>query len=79
MAKNRPTHAAKETRLSIRVDAARKAVIARAAKLHGDTIINFVLEKLSRWMPSRQAANGQQSSRLAQQPIDDTTLPATHL
>jgi uncharacterized protein (DUF1778 family) len=31
-------------RLSIRIDAARKAVIARAAKQHGDTISDFVLE-----------------------------------
>ena len=35
---------AKETRLSIRVDPVRKAVIARAAKLHGDTLSDFVLE-----------------------------------
>jgi uncharacterized protein (DUF1778 family) len=43
MARQRPT-SSKETRLSIRVDAARKAVIARAAKQHGDTISDFVLE-----------------------------------
>ena len=42
MAKRR--HASKETRLSIRVDAERKAVIARAAKQLGDTISDFVLE-----------------------------------
>jgi len=40
----RHSKSAKETRLSIRVDAARKAVIARAAKQHGDTISDFVLE-----------------------------------
>ncbi len=44
MAKNHATTANKESRLSIRVDAARKAVIARAAKQHGDTISEFVLD-----------------------------------
>jgi len=44
MAKNQSTATNKESRLSIRVDAARKAVIARAAKQHGDTISDFVLE-----------------------------------
>ena len=44
MARNRSTSSNKESRLSIRVDAARKAVIARAAKQHGNTISNFVLE-----------------------------------
>ena len=39
-----PRSSTKETRLSIRVDAARKEVIARAAKQHGETISNFVLE-----------------------------------
>lgn len=34
----------KESRLSIRVDPARKAVIARAAQQHGRTISDFVLE-----------------------------------
>ena len=34
----------KESRLSIRVDAARKAVIARAAKQHGDNLSEFVVE-----------------------------------
>jgi len=34
----------KESRLSIRVDRARKAVIARAAKQQGDTVSDFVLE-----------------------------------
>lgn len=43
MARNQ-TSSPKETRLSIRVDAVRKAVIARAAKQHGDTISDFVLE-----------------------------------
>jgi len=44
MAKNRPEPSARESRLSLRVDAARKAVIARAAKLRGDTLSDFVLE-----------------------------------
>lgn len=44
MSKSRAIRAAKEARLSIRVAAAWRAVIARAAKLHGDTISNFVLE-----------------------------------
>jgi len=44
MSKDRSVPAGKETRLSIRVDLARKAVIARAAKLQGDTISDFVLE-----------------------------------
>jgi len=34
----------KESRLSIRVDSRRKAVIARAAEQHGRTISDFVLE-----------------------------------
>jgi uncharacterized protein (DUF1778 family) len=44
MAKNQSTAAGKESRLSIRVDPERKAVIARAAKRHGHTISDFVLE-----------------------------------
>ena len=36
--------ASKESRLSIRVDPVRKAVIARAAKRYGHTISEFVLE-----------------------------------
>jgi uncharacterized protein (DUF1778 family) len=44
MSKGRPAAPAKEARLSIRVDPARKAVIARAAELHGDTLSDFVLE-----------------------------------
>jgi uncharacterized protein (DUF1778 family) len=44
MGKNRSTSSTKESRLSIRVDAKRKAVIARAAKQHGDTLSDFVLE-----------------------------------
>lgn len=43
MARN-PASSSKESRLSIRVDSVRKAVIARAAKQHGDTISDFVLE-----------------------------------
>lgn len=34
----------KETRLSIRVDGARKAVIARAAESQGNSLSDFVLE-----------------------------------
>jgi len=44
MSKNRSKPSARESRLSIRVDAARKAVIARAAKQHGETLSDFVLE-----------------------------------
>lgn len=44
MARNGSGEAARESRLSIRVDAARKAVIARAAKRHGVTLSDFVLE-----------------------------------
>lgn len=44
MAKNQSTPIAKESRLSIRVDAARKAIIARAAKRQGETVSEFVLE-----------------------------------
>jgi uncharacterized protein (DUF1778 family) len=43
MARNGTT-SSKESRLSIRVDRARKAVIARAARQHGNTISDFVLE-----------------------------------
>jgi uncharacterized protein (DUF1778 family) len=44
MATGRSTSSGKESRLSIRVDPARKAVIARAARQNGDTISDFVLE-----------------------------------
>ncbi|MGL5098376.1 MAG: DUF1778 domain-containing protein [Planctomycetia bacterium] len=44
MTKRREESSAKESRLSIRVDAARKAVIARAAKQRGETLSDFVLE-----------------------------------
>jgi uncharacterized protein (DUF1778 family) len=44
MTKNHSTPSNKESRLSIRVDPARKAIIARAAKQHGNTISDFVLE-----------------------------------
>lgn len=44
MARSRKTGAAQQSRLSIRVDATRKAVIARAAKQHGETLSDFVLE-----------------------------------
>jgi uncharacterized protein (DUF1778 family) len=48
MAKNNSTSSNKETRLSIRVDPKRKAMIARAAKEHGHTISDFVLENAYR-------------------------------
>ena len=44
MAKHDSTSSIKESRLSIRVDPERKAVIARAAKQNGHTISDFVLE-----------------------------------
>ena len=44
MANNSTASANKESRLSIRVDPLRKAVIARAAKRLGHTISDFVLE-----------------------------------
>lgn len=44
MAQRRENDSAQESRLSIRVDAARKAVIARAAKQQGETLSDFVLE-----------------------------------
>jgi uncharacterized protein (DUF1778 family) len=44
MPKNQTGSRNKESRLSIRVDPTRKAVIARAAKRHGHTISDFVLE-----------------------------------
>lgn len=44
MAKNQSASITKESRLSIRVDAARKALIARAAKRQGETVSEFVLE-----------------------------------
>src|SRR5690348_14846288 len=62
MGKNRSTSSTKAGRLSIRVDAARKAVIARAAKQHGDTLSDFVLENAyqmateqQQFLQSRQA------------------------
>lgn len=44
MGRNKSASANKVSRLSIRVDPERKAVIARAAKQHGRTISDFVLE-----------------------------------
>jgi len=44
MPKSQRTRSNKDSRLSIRVDRARKAVISRAAKLQGDTVNDFVLE-----------------------------------
>ena len=44
MAKNHSTSSNKVSRLSMRVDPRRKAVIARAAKQHGHSISDFVLE-----------------------------------
>jgi uncharacterized protein (DUF1778 family) len=44
MSKKHSRSSTQKSRLSIRVDAARKAAIARAAKQLGDTISDFVLE-----------------------------------
>lgn len=44
MPKNRTPSTNKDSRLSIRVDSRRKAVIARAARHGGHTISDFVLE-----------------------------------
>jgi uncharacterized protein (DUF1778 family) len=44
MPKINPKSTARKSRLSIRVDTARKAVIVRAAKQHGETLSDFVLE-----------------------------------
>lgn len=44
MARNSAETAGQESRLSIRVDAERKAVIARAAQQQGETLSDFVLE-----------------------------------
>lgn len=44
MARGRTEKPAQESRLSIRVDPARKAVIAQAARQHGETLSEFVLE-----------------------------------
>ena len=44
MVKRRKEGSAQQSRLSIRIDAARKAVLARAAKQHGETLSDFVLE-----------------------------------
>lgn len=44
MSKNRSVAPTRKSRLSIRVDAARKAVIARAAKRLGNTLSDFVLD-----------------------------------
>src|SRR5260370_7178378 len=44
MVKNNSPPATKESRLSIRIDPRRKAVIARAAKHHGHTTTDFVLQ-----------------------------------
>ena len=44
MSKKSTEPATRETRLSIRVDAKRKNVIALAAKQHGETLSDFVLK-----------------------------------
>ncbi len=61
MTKSQSTPPAKETRLSIRVDPARKAVIARAAKLHGDTLSDFVLENAYQMAAEMLADEGEVS------------------
>lgn len=42
------TAASRESRLSIRVDAKRKAVIARAARFHGGSLSDFVVDNVYR-------------------------------
>lgn len=44
MAKKPSASSAKKSRLSIRVDARRKSVIARAAKRRGETLNEFILD-----------------------------------
>ena len=44
MAKKSSTSSGKESRLSIRIDPSRKAVIARAAKQYGANLSDFVVE-----------------------------------
>ena len=44
MPQRRKEDSTQESRLSIRVDAVRKSVIARAAKQRGETLSEFVLE-----------------------------------
>lgn len=44
MTKRNSIQSTKESRLSIRVDAKRKAIIAKAAKQHGATISDFVID-----------------------------------
>lgn len=44
MTKHRPASTSKASRLNLGVDAARKAVIARAAQRRGETISEFILE-----------------------------------
>jgi len=44
MAKHRPQSTSRESRLDIRLDAARKAAIARAVQRRGETISEFILE-----------------------------------
>jgi uncharacterized protein (DUF1778 family) len=44
MGKNQSMASTRESRLSIRVDSARKAIIARAAKRQGVSLSDFVLE-----------------------------------
>ena len=58
MAKSNSTSASTETRLSIRVDPRRKAVIARAAKQHGHTLSDFVLEHASQMATELLADEG---------------------
>ena len=70
MAKNNTTPANKESRLSIRVDPARKAVIARAAKQHGHTISDFVVENAYQMAAELLADEG---------PIDLTRKQIAHI
>ena len=70
MAKSRAEGADQESRLSIRVDAARKAVIARAAKQQGETLSDFVLENAYQVATELLADEG---------PISLTRKQLTHL
>jgi uncharacterized protein (DUF1778 family) len=58
MAQTPSTSSNKESRLSIRVDPERKAVIARAAKQQGHTIGGFVLENAYRMATELLADEG---------------------
>jgi uncharacterized protein (DUF1778 family) len=67
MMAERPAEASnKETRLSIRVDPARKAVIARAAARRGETLSDFILENAYQMATELAADEGTVSLRKTQ-------------